>query len=358
MKCATGLAGSLVLALAACASATGTPGTTREAGTDGGAQILADGATAPLPDAEPLPPPPADGGALAAFSYRAYAPPAENPAGLVAYAEAPAGNPARALVVVLHGCTQRAADAAASGWADTARAYGFAALYPEQTAANDPTTCFRWYAPEQASRGKGELASIAALALDARARLGADHVFISGISAGGAMATALLASYPEIFEAASLSAAIPFGCAASAFEGASCASAPKALTAAQWGDRVRAAAPPSGRVRVQIWHGAEDPVVKAANADALISQWTNVAGIDAVADEETQQGNVLRRAYKDAAGAPRIESNLVRGMGHGQALASTGADAPCGTPGPYALVVGSCASASAARFFGLTRLAE
>ncbi len=303
-----------------------------------------------------VPEPPADGGPLPGFSLRAYASPPENPGGLVAFAEAPAGNPARALVVVLHGCTQRASDAASSGWSDAARAYGFAALYPEQTAPNDPTTCFRWFAPEHASRGRGEAASIAALALDAKARLGADHVYVAGLSAGGAMAAALLAGYPELFEAASLQAAIPFGCAKTAFEGAGCASAPKSLSPAQWGDLVRAAAAPSARVRVQLWHGDQDPIVKPANADALVSQWTHVAGIDAVADEETTLGAVTRRAYKDSAGTVRVELGLVRGMGHGAPMATRGADAPCGAPGTYALDVGVCAAASAARFFGLSRL--
>lgn len=337
----------------ACSSAT-PAGSASDAGPVGTA-TAPDGAPTEPVDAA-LPEPPVDGGELPAFSWRAYAPPSENPAGLVAFAEAPVGNPSRALVVVLHGCTQRAADAASAGWSAAARAYGFAVLYPEQTAKNDPTTCFRWYSPDHTSRGKGEAASLAALAVDAKARLGADHVYVAGLSAGGAMAAVLLADYPELFEAASLEAAIPFGCASSAFEGATCASASKSLTAAQWGNLVRGAAAPSAQVRVQLWQGDQDPVVKPSNADALVSQWTNVAGVDGVADEETTEGAVTRRSYKDAAGQVRVELGLVRGMGHGVPIATAGADAPCGSPGTYALDVGACAAASAARFFGLTRL--
>lgn len=354
MKRAAGLAALAVMTSLGPLACSASP-TSPDAGPPAPAPSSTDGGpVAPLDAAVPAPP--ADGGPLPGFSLRAYASPADNPGGLSAFAEAPAGNPARALVVVLHGCTQRAADAASSGWSDVARAYGFAALYPEQTAANDPTTCFRWYAPEHASRGKGEAASIAALAVDAKARLGAEHVYVAGLSAGGAMAAALLAGYPELFEAASLEAAIPFGCAKTALEGAGCAGGPKSLSPAQWGDLVRASAAPSARVRVQLWQGDQDPVVKPANADALVSQWTNVAGVDAVPDEETTEGAVTRRSFKDGAGAARVELDLVRGMGHGAPIATRGADAPCGAPGAYALDVGACAAASAARFFGMSRL--
>ena len=349
---------SLVV-LGACSSSTPSRvGLDEDAGTvkaDSAVPVLPDGA--PLPeDAGVLPPPPTDGGSLAPFAYRSYPSPSENPGGLIAFAEAPRGNPSRAVVVILHGCTQRASDLASAGWSDTAAAYGFAAVYPEQVAANDPNACFRWYTKDHASRGKGELASIAALALDAKARLGADRVFVSGLSAGAAMASALLASYPEIFEAASFQAGIPFGCAANAFEGATCASAPKSLTAKQWGDLVRGAATPSAKVRVQVWHGDADPIVKPGNADGLVAQWTDVAGIDATPDAEAREGFVTKRSFQDGSGKTRVELDLVNGFGHGISISTQGSDAPCGRAGTYAADAGTCAAASAARFFGLTKL--
>lgn len=359
MKRSVLVAGSLLVLLGACNSTVSTP---EDTSTDAGASAdtsvvvtLPDGATVPG-DAGPLPPPPADGGALTPFTYRAYPAPSENPAGLAAFAEAPSGNPARSLVVVLHGCTQRASDSAAAGWSDAAAAYGFAALYPEQTSANDPSSCFRWYSPDQASRGKGELASIAALAKDAKARLGADHVYVAGLSAGGAMAAALLASYPEIFEAASLQAGIAFGCASSPFEGATCASAPKALSAKQWGDLVRAAGTPNANVRVQLWQGDADPIVRPANVDALVAQWTDVAGTDATADAEVKEGLVTRRSFKDGAGKVRVEVDLVSGFGHGVSIATQGSDAPCGRASTYAVDAGACTAANAARFFGMSKV--
>ncbi len=330
----------------------GTPTPTSDASVT---PVLPDGAPVP-DDAGPLPPPPADGGTVAPFAYRAYPAPTQNPGGLVGYAEAPAGNPSRTLVVVLHGCTQRASDLASAGWSDVAAAYGFAALYMEQVGSNDPSGCFRWYSADQATRGKGELASIAAFANDAKARLGADRVFIAGLSAGGAMAAAFLANYPEIASGASLQAGIAFGCASNPFEGATCAGAPKPFTAKQWGDLVRGAATPSPSVRVQIWHGEIDPIVKPANADALVAQWTDVVGGDATADDEKTEGFLTRRTYNDGAGKPRVELDVITGFGHGIAISTQGADAPCGRAGTYAADAGICTAANAARFFGLTKI--
>src|SRR4029453_18745537 len=52
------------------------------------------------------------------------------------------------LVVVLHGCTQTAADYDyGSGWSSLADRYGFALLFPEQQRSNNSNLCFNWFAP-------------------------------------------------------------------------------------------------------------------------------------------------------------------------------------------------------------------
>src|SRR5438552_1220836 len=72
-----------------------------------------------------------------------------NPGALRMFTHVPAkfASP-RSLAVVLHGCTQSAAryDVGA-GWSTLADRYGFALLLPEQTAANNPKTCFNWFLP-------------------------------------------------------------------------------------------------------------------------------------------------------------------------------------------------------------------
>jgi poly(3-hydroxybutyrate) depolymerase len=109
------------------------------------------------------------------------------------------------LVVALHGCTQTAAEYdRGTGWSNLADRYGFAVLLPEQRRGNNPNVCFDWFQPEDIKRGEGEVASIAAMVRNMVAEHGLDpkRVFVTGLSAGGAMTAALLATYPELAPAA------------------------------------------------------------------------------------------------------------------------------------------------------------
>ena len=69
--------------------------------------------------------------------------------------------PGAPLVVVLHGCTQRAeAYASTAGWLTLADRLGFAVIAPEQSTANNPNRCFNWFQPGDVVRGGGEAASL------------------------------------------------------------------------------------------------------------------------------------------------------------------------------------------------------
>ena len=111
---------------------------------------------------------------------------------------------APALVVVLHGCGQTAAGYDfGAGWSTLAKRYGFALLMPEQQASNNANTCFNWFNPEDTARGSGEACSIRQMI----AQMVNDHkidsqrIFVTGLSAGGAMTSVMLATYPEVFAA-------------------------------------------------------------------------------------------------------------------------------------------------------------
>ena len=85
-----------------------------------------------------------------------------NPGNLAMYSYLPTGLPAGApLVVALHGCTQSAtAYYSDSGWPKYADQWGFALVFPQQSSANNPESCFDWYTPSDDGRGQGEPASI------------------------------------------------------------------------------------------------------------------------------------------------------------------------------------------------------
>lgn len=140
-----------------------------------------------------------------------------NPGALQAWYHVPVGlTESPALVVVLHGCTQNAAGYDhASGWSKIAEDFGFAVLYPEQVPANNPNVCFNWFTPSDIRRGEGEVHSIRQMVETIIVEYGIDRrrVYITGLSAGGAMANAALCAYPEIFTGGAIIAGLPFAAA-------------------------------------------------------------------------------------------------------------------------------------------------
>lgn len=116
------------------------------------------------------------------------------------------------LVVGLHGCTQSAANHAYdAGWLSLADEAGFAMLAPGQKRSNNTNLCFNWFDATDAAGPAGELASIVEMIryVVADNRLDADRVFVTGLSAGGAMAFALVYRHPEMFAGAGIVAGLP-----------------------------------------------------------------------------------------------------------------------------------------------------
>jgi poly(hydroxyalkanoate) depolymerase family esterase len=130
-------------------------------------------------------------------------------------------SPRPALLVVLHGSIQSAADYdLGAGWSTIADQYGFALLMPEQCRQNNLTRSFNWFQPDDTRRGEGEAHSIMQMV----ERMVCDHdidrkrVFVTGLSAGGAMALAMRATYPDLFAAGAVIAGLPYGAATNAQE--------------------------------------------------------------------------------------------------------------------------------------------
>lgn len=120
------------------------------------------------------------------------------------------------LVIVLHGCKQTAERYDdGSGWSDLADRYGFALLFPEQRRVNNWLLGFNWFRPRDNTRGSGEPLSIMHMVEQVVRDHGIDRqrIFITGLSAGGAMTSVMLATYPELFAGGAIIAGLPYGCA-------------------------------------------------------------------------------------------------------------------------------------------------
>ena len=188
-----------------------------------------------------------------------------------------------ALVVVLHGCGQTAAGYdLGTGWSTLAKRYGFALLMPEQQGSNNANTCFNWFNPGDIARGRGEAASIRQMI----ARMVADHkidsrrIYITGLSAGGAMTSVMLAIYPEVFAGGAIIAGLPFGIASNVREALGGMMQSTSRPADELGDLVRKASKHKGPwPKVSVWHGSADRTVNPGNANEIVKQWLDVHGL-------------------------------------------------------------------------------
>lgn len=279
-----------------------------------------------------------------------------NPGSLWAYSHIPEDLPEHApLVVVLHGCTQTAAGYDhGSGWSQLSDRHGFALLYPEQQRANNPNLCFNWFVPEDIARDSGEALSIAQMVRRMITLRGLDpsRVFVTGLSAGGAMTSVMLAAYPELFAGGAIIAGLPYGCATSIPEAFDRMRGHALPSERELQERVRGASSHQGPwPTLSLWHGSADRTVADTNMDAIVAQWRGLHGLQGVKPEQNAIGPHTRRVWHDGAGAARIEAFSLTGMGHGTPL--SGAD-EIGAPGAFMLEVGISSTRHIARFWQLT----
>ncbi|KQN00443.1 MULTISPECIES: alpha/beta hydrolase family esterase [unclassified Sphingomonas] len=263
--------------------------------------------------------------------------------------------PGAALVVALHGCTQTAAAYDhGTGWSTLADREGFVVLFPEQQRANNANLCFNWFEPADIARLGGEAESIAAMidAVLALHPIDPARVFVTGLSAGGAMSAVMLATWPDKLAGGAIIGGLPYGGATGVPQALDRMRGHGAPADAAAAAAVRAAAAGvHGAPRVAVWHGSADTTVVVGNLDRLVGQWRGVHDLTAGPDAVAKGANWEHRSWNGPDGTALVEEWRVAGMGHGVPIDPASG---IGAAGPFMLDVGLSSTEAIAQSWGLT----
>jgi poly(3-hydroxybutyrate) depolymerase len=193
-------------------------------------------------------------------------------------------------------------------------------------------------------------------------KIDATNVYITGLSAGGAMTAVMIACHPDQFAGAGICSGLPHRTATTLSEAftAMYVGNDVNMSPTDWGNRVRNETQYSGRYpKVSIWHGAADKTVVPVNEQELMEQWTAVHKIDRIPDFHTNiqlaACTVTNNVYKDKQGNALVETYVISGMDHATAIDPGSKPEQGGVPSQYVKDEGIFSSYHMARFWGLIR---
>jgi hypothetical protein len=181
------------------------------------------------------------------------------------------------------------------------------------------------------------------------------RIFITGLSAGGAMTMAMLSAYPELFAAGAVIAGLPFGAARNMRDALLQMRMPSPRDGHELGNLVRRGSSFRGRwPKLSVWHGTADRTVHPDNADEIVKQWLDLHHLPLGPMAESDVDGYPRQIWWNGDGETMVESFTITDMGHGTPLGVAENDKRYGKQGPFLIEAGISSSYHIAKFFGVT----
>lgn len=216
------------------------------------------------------------------------------------------------LIVMLHGCTQSPDDFAAGTRMNfMAEERNCFVVYPEQPSGANQSKCWNWFRTGDQRRGGGEPSMIAGITRKVMRDHAIDpkRVYVAGLSAGGAAAAIMGATYPDLYAAVGVHSGVACGAASDL---------PSAFAAMRQGGGSKAIINGKTSVPTIVFHGDRDTTVHPKNGDQIIEQSAGAAR----ATRKVLRGRVpdghayTRTVLIDGGGRAISEHWNVRGAGH------------------------------------------
>jgi poly(hydroxyalkanoate) depolymerase family esterase len=224
----------------------------------------------------------------------------------------------RALLVMLHGGTQDADDFAAGTRMNAlAEEHGFIVAYPSQSKAANASLCWNWFTPENQMRGRGEPAIIAGITSEIISEYALDpaRVFVAGLSAGGAMAAVMGATYPDLYAAVGIHSGLPYRSAAD-LPSAFAAMRGNAGAGGRRSGKSRGSGDKNPRIRTIVFHGDADNIVHPSNAANMVKAERTGESVERAEARHAAIRAHTRTVTRNKTGAVVVEQWLIHGSGH------------------------------------------